>query len=192
MFSQYHEQVDQIIRKRKRIEFELQDGPSEFVKNLVLNMKLEEFEPSPGRVYSNDMSEACKTICKVCQAQVSLTGMRSHTRNNHKMIIQEYKEAYGNPKDQIVKMIYHKCGLCQADVLFNSDNIQNHVVRKHQYSLKEYNAKFIACIKSSPGRKIKKDSKITQKKNCVDAELQSEENGVFNTLEEDDSFFDTL
>jgi hypothetical protein len=189
MFSQYHEQVDEIIRKRKRIEFELQDGPSEFVKNLVLNMKLEEFEPSLGRVYSNNMSEACKTICKVCQAQVSLTGMRNHTRNNHKMTIHEYKEKYGNPKDQIVKMVYHKCGLCQADVLFNSDNIQNHVVRKHQYSLKEYNAEF---IKTSPGRKMKKERKITPEENCVNTEFQLEANGVFDTLEEDDSFFDTL
>ena len=44
MFSQYHKKLEQIIKKQKRVESILHGGPSEFVQNLVKNLKLEENE----------------------------------------------------------------------------------------------------------------------------------------------------
>ena len=42
LYSTYHERLDQIIKKRKRIENEIQDGPSDFIKQMVKNLKIEE------------------------------------------------------------------------------------------------------------------------------------------------------
>ena len=94
MFAQYHHQLEEIIKKRKRVESELQDGPSEFVKNFVKALKFEEFEPNPGlgRVYSNDMTDACRTECRICNLEITLNYMRNHTKIRQDMTISKYKD----------------------------------------------------------------------------------------------------
>ena len=185
MFAQYHQQLEEIIKKRKRIEFELQDGPSEFVTNFVKNLKLEEFEPSQGigRVYSNDMTDACRTKCRICNWEVTLNYMRNHTKNAHSMTIHEYKDLHGKHREQIVAEIWHKCGLCEEDMLLDADDIRSHT-RKHQTSLKDYNAKFIIGSKTSPRRKIKKEIKKEMiQETCEEG---------FNTIMDIENLFDTL
>ena len=158
MFCHFNERLEQIIKKRKRIEYELHGGPSEYVQSLVKNLKLDDLEEKiyerQGRVFSNDMIDACKTICKVCQAQVTLNYMRTHTKIKHRMTISEYKDLFGNHRDHIVKEVYHKCGLCQEEILLDGDRIHLHV-RKHKISLKEYSSKYIIETKASPKRKSK-------------------------------------
>ena len=123
------------------MESELHDGPSEFVKSLVKNLKIEEFEDED-KVFSNDMTDACKTICKICQVELALTCMRGHTKSAHSMTVKEYKEQFGNYRDQIVRKVYHKCGVCTDEMLLDADTIHLHV-RRHEITLKEYNAKFV-------------------------------------------------
>ena len=202
MFSQYHEKLEQIIRKRKRIESELQGGPSEFVQNLVKNLKFEELEEtapeSQGRVFSNDMTDACRTICKVCKAQVTLNYMRNHTKNNHQMTIHEYKDMFGNHRDQIVNEVHHKCGFCQDEILLDADIIHLHV-KRHKVSLKEYNAKFITGSKSSPKRKLKSEKK-EENPEPEDTVLESMKKEAFDmidkggleTIQEIENLFDSL
>ena len=73
--------------------------------------------------FSNDMSDACKTICKICQKPIFLVTLRSHTRNIHKIAIDEYKKVYGNHRNAIIEKVYHKCGLCCKTILLDSDEI---------------------------------------------------------------------
>ena len=146
LLSHFNERLQNIIKKRKRIESELYEGPSEFVQNLVKNLKLddlvEERAEDSERVFSNDMDDACQTKCKVCECEVTMNQMRAHTKNKHSMTIKEYKELFGNHRDSIIKYVYHKCGLCQEELLLDADSIHMHVL-KHQLSLKEYNKQFI-------------------------------------------------
>ena len=202
MFSQYHEKLEQIIKKRKRVESILHGGPSEFVQNLVKNLKLEENEKimpeSQGRVYSSDMTDACKTICKVCKVQVTLNYMRTHSKNKHKMTINEYKDMFGNHRDHIVKEVHHKCGFCQEEILLDADSIHLHV-KRHKVSLKDYNAKFITGSKSSPKRKQKTEKK-EENPEPEDTVLESMKKEAFDiidkggleTIQEIENLFDTL
>ena len=96
-----------------------------------------------GHVCSSDMTDACKTICKVCKVQVTLNYMRTHSKNKHRMTINEYKDMFGNHRDQIVKEVYHMCGFCHEEIMLDADSIDLHVRRRHKISLKEYNANFI-------------------------------------------------
>ena len=94
--------------------------------------------------FSNDMRDACKTICQICKASVFLATMRGHTRRWHKVPIEEYKRVYGNHRDMITEKVYHKCGICFATVLLDSDDISHHVKKHHSITHKTYNAEFMA------------------------------------------------
>merc|ERR1712217_794894 len=160
LLSHFNERLQSIIKKRKRIESDLNDGPSEFVQNLVKNLKLDDLvekKEEDERVFSNDMDDACRTKCKVCESEVTMNQMRAHTKNKHSITIKEYKELFGNHRDSIVKYVHHRCGVCQEVLLLDADTIHLHVLR-HKMSLKEYNKQFIKK-KSTKERRNKKDDK---------------------------------
>ena len=94
--SSYENLLDQIIKKRKMVEDEIQTGPSEFVKHLVKNLKLDKIESKNARLYSNNMANACKTICKICKEKMNLNYMRRHTKKHHNITIKEYRGVYGD------------------------------------------------------------------------------------------------
>ena len=68
----------------------------------------EDKENHQGKRYSNDMRDACKTICQICGASVFLKTMRQHTRSKHNITIDEYKRLYGNHRDMITEKVYHE------------------------------------------------------------------------------------
>ena len=100
---------------------------------------------SAKRRYSNDMKDAVKVICKICEKVCFLTTMRQHTRKMHHLTIDEYKGLYGNTKSEIVEKIFHHCGLCSESILLDSDEISWHLRRNHKGKVthKDYNAQFM-------------------------------------------------
>ena len=46
------------------------------------------------RIYSNNMKDAVKVICKICQKLCFLTTMRQHTRKMHMLTVEEYKKIF--------------------------------------------------------------------------------------------------
>ena len=200
--SQYHQQLHNYIRKRKQMESDLQCGPSDFVLNLVKNVKLDELEiqtsQAMGKVFSNDMTDACRTVCKICERQVTLNFMRTHAKNKHKMTIREYKNKFGNHRKQIVNVVYHKCALCCAEIILDADSIDKHVRRHHQTSLKDYNSRYITSSKAGAKRKFNR--KTEHEDHDHDHTLESLVEESFNmldfggpdTIQELDSLFDSL
>ena len=198
--SEYHHSIQDFIRKRKRMESKLCGGPSEIVKNLVKNIKLDEIGAESAEVmdkkFSNDMFDACKTICRVCKLPVTLNNMRNHTKNVHGMSINSYKNEFGNHRNQIVQEVYHKCGICNEEMLLDAEDIHRHV-KRHKLSLKDYNAKFITGSKTSPKRKLKGKSK--NKSEEIDHVLENLKNEAFriidsgglDIIEEMNNLFDT-
>ena len=132
----------------------------------------DEKENTEDRRYSNDMRDACKTICQICGASVFLATMRGHTRGKHKVTIDEYKRQYGNHRDMITEKVYHKCGICFETVLLDSDDINGHLKRYHSISHKNYNAEYMVAKnkteqigKNSRGYLEKDDLSISLKLN---------------------------
>ena len=64
--------------------------------------------------YSNMLADCVKTFCCECDQAIKLSGLRKHINHNHKYLsIMQYKELYGDPKRQIIQMVYHTCTLCK-------------------------------------------------------------------------------
>ena len=62
-----------------------------------------------GVKFSNDMREAVKTRCLLCNEIFLVTNMRSHVKQKHGMIITEYKEKHlkGAPY-KLVERVLHR------------------------------------------------------------------------------------
>ena len=68
------------------------------------------------KVFSEDPNMTCKNFCCLCDRVVPLSSMKNHTKSQHKVTLTEYKALYGNPKKQIIKLVYHRCVLCKSSV----------------------------------------------------------------------------
>ena len=90
------------------------------------------------KVFSNDVRKSCKTFCCECDKVVTLSGMRKHVKTWHQMTFTAYKELYGNPRMQIIQLVYHKCAFCKSSILFDTDDMSKHMKKKHHTSYKEY------------------------------------------------------
>ena len=95
------------------------------------------------RAYSNDMSDACKHQCAICSKHFGLTAMRTHSRLVHNMSVKEYQFKHGSIKENMSRIMWHKCQLCSEDFLLDSDEVHKHANGKHKMSLKEYNSRFL-------------------------------------------------
>ena len=116
-----------------------------FVKLTMKQKKIEIKEKGKdNRTFSNDMKDACKVKCKICEKEVVMSSISHHTRSVHCLLLTEYKGIYGDHKETILKKIYHKCGLCKEVLLLDVLEISVHLKRsKHEISHKEYNARFM-------------------------------------------------
>ena len=102
------------------------------------------------KIFSNNMKNAVKTKCKECKNDVTLSAMRCHTKKTHSMKITEYKEKYGEL--DIIKPVYHKCAICSAVMILDSDNIASHLRKKslHNTTFGAYNQQFLVDNFSFP------------------------------------------
>ena len=71
------------------------------------------------RVYSNRMEDSVKTFCWECDQAISLSGLTKHLRGVHKKSVVDYREMYGEPKKQLLRLVHHKCGVCQEAILLD-------------------------------------------------------------------------
>ena len=113
--------------------------------------------------FSNDPSDCCKTLCKICGHGFPLTAMRSHTRAKHGMVITEYKTKFNQTLYDIIEKVFHRCGICQNPILMDGDSIAAHLGSNkstHQITHKAYNEKFFirnsnVATTAPPQRKAK-------------------------------------
>ena len=105
----------------------------------IQNSKIQKSE----KVYSKDPCMTVKIFCCQCDKVVPLSSMKSHTKSQHKITLTEYKELYGNPRKQIIKLVYHKCALCKNTFLFDPSKMYKHLKKNHQMSYKQYSTKYL-------------------------------------------------
>ena len=133
-----------------------QEGETE---EIVISCKIETIQPitktkkefkDTTKIFSNNMKNAVKTKCKLCKNDVTLSAMRCHTKKTHSMTITEYKEKYGEL--DIINPVYHKCAICSAVMILDSDNIASHLRKRnlHNTTFGAYNQKFLVDNFSFP------------------------------------------
>ena len=112
---------------------------------------------SASRIYSNKMEEAVKTFCWLCDQVISLSGLTKHLRGVHKKSTVEYREKFGEPKKQLLKLVFHKCGICSKDILLDYLVLVKHLRKVHRIkgaATSEYNSKYMDMIQPKT-RKLK-------------------------------------
>ena len=83
------------------------------------------------------------------------------------MIITEYKEKYLNGGlYEIIEKIYHKCGICEAAIILDSDSVATHLKRPgHNITHGKYNEQFMIKANGKSKAKIfvekKRDPAVT-------------------------------
>ena len=154
----------------------IQENPKKITVNSSLKKKIKSSKPTITEKghemkFSNEMKNACKTVCLACNSPVPLTSLREHTRRKHNLPIEDYRKRYGNPKDNILEIIYHKCGICARPILLNSDDIAFHLRRFHKISHKEYNAKYMVMVVKKKSKE-KEEVKICKKQKSSAGKVQ--------------------
>ena len=112
-------------------------------------MTTKKAKASASRIYSNKMEEAVKTFCWLCDQAISLSGLTKHLRGVHKKSAVEYREKFGEPKKQLLRLVHHKCGVCNEDVLLDYLVLVKHLRKAHNIkgaATSEYNSKYMDMI----------------------------------------------
>ena len=101
------------------------------------------------RVYSNRMEDSVKTFCWDCDQAISLSGLTKHLRGVHKKSVVDYREMYGEPKKQLLRLVHHKCGVCKEEILLDYLVLVKHLRKAHNIrgaATSEYNSKYMDMI----------------------------------------------
>jgi len=93
-------------------------------------------------IISDNMADACRTLCKICGGSFPLSSMRGHTQSRHNLQITLYKEKYG-PFEIIEPKVYHKCYICGKVVLLDNDWLGGHIKSTHKMKEKAYKDKYM-------------------------------------------------
>ena len=152
------------------------------MKTFALHMKDHSEELKKFR-FSNNTLDYCRSACKICGEALPLTRMREHTKKRHEMVITEYKKKFNQSYYDIIEKVFHKCGICELPVLFDSDIISSHLSgngKAHNISHKEYNLKFMVIQQGSkrksdeeaPNPKLAKHSDMNTKPSMEKPEFE--------------------
>ena len=95
--------------------------------------------------FSNDMKDACKTMCMLCERSFILTRMRTHTKEKHSLQISDYKKQFKLTSFNIIEKVFHSCGICEDILILDSDFIGSHLHKHNGITHSTYNNKFMKC-----------------------------------------------
>ena len=171
-FSKFSEILSQVAKRKK--------SPCPDQRDEKKARLMEEEE----KRFSNDMAECCTHQCRLCHRLVSLTGLRSHTRTSHHITIKDYVEQFGNYREQLHTVTWHRCGLCQKEILLDGDEIHKHC-RSHGMSMAAYSNLFLVTNN-------KKAPKQYLSPLPVKFEVREKVTGLFDTIEAIENILDSL
>lgn len=113
---------------------------------------------------SNNLNDACKVQCQLCDKILQLSMISHHTFYIHRLDLTKYKNIYGDPKESLIKKTLHECGLCHEVLLLDLREIDGHLKRrKHNMSHKEYATIFLNDKQNSRSTKNQEESRSSNK-----------------------------
>ena len=93
-----------------------------------------------GRRFSNDLEEAVRSKCNICEKRFLLSELRAHTKSEHLLSFSDYKKFYGL---ELEENVYHRCSICSATMLLDIDTLTTHI-KKHNISLSNYRRRYLS------------------------------------------------
>ena len=131
--------------------------------------------------FSNDMTDSCCHQCRMCDRLVTLTSLRSHTRASHHVTIKEYVEQFGNYREQLHTVTWHKCGVCNKEILLDGDEIHKHC-KVHGLTMAEYSNLYIKKTSKQPVSPLPVKLEV----------LEEKVTGLIDTIEAIENILDSL
>ena len=175
-FSKFSEILSQVAKRKKS------PCPDKREEKKERLMEQEE------KRFSNDMAECCTHQCRLCNRLVSLTSLRSHTRNSHHITIKDYVEQFGNYREQIHTETWHQCGLCNKEILLDGDSIHKHC-NSHKITMAEYSNLYLVVNNTNKPSASKHSGSAFPVKLEV---LKEKVTGVISTIEAIENILDSL
>ena len=102
------------------------------------------------------------------------------------MTIKEYVSKFGDHRIQLKNEVWHKCGLCQEEVLLDNDELHKHTMR-HKVLMKDYSAKFIKSVLP-----LKSTRKTWDEDNLQPVVKQNRPKNVRETVEDIEHLVDSI
>ena len=126
-----------------------------FSKPVVLSETMDESEDKvfkkeeiEERVFSNNTRDYNRMTCSACNSVVKVHHLRRHLQN-HNLSVAEYKDIYGS-QYQYVLCSWHRCGICDMEMLFDLDTLYAHVNSLHDVKIKDYVEHYLTSEDSKP------------------------------------------
>ena len=126
-----------------------------FSKPVVLSETMDESEDkvfkkeeTEERVFSNNTRDYNRMTCSACNSVVKVHHLRRHLQN-HNLSVAEYKDIYGS-QYQYVLCSWHRCGICDMEMLFDLDTLYAHVNSLHDVKIKDYVEHYLTSEDSKP------------------------------------------
>ena len=100
------------------------------------------------RLFSNNTRDYNRISCSACNAVVKVHHLRRHLQN-HNLTVDQYKDIYGS-QYQYVLCSWHRCGICDMEMLFDLDTLYAHVNSLHNVKIKDYVDQYLTTEDSKP------------------------------------------
>ena len=113
-----------------------------------------------GLKVSSDARDFVVTACAICNAEFTLTHLRTHTIKVHNIAIGKYKAQHSV---KVVEKLFHECHICSELILHDYDTIGTHLGKHKEITHKEYNERFIQMQRTKPGRPAKQNESSSSK-----------------------------
>jgi len=114
---------------------------TEYKRNYIAFSGVEMPPPPPKeeeteKIFTDNLDERCICRCNVCGKEMFQDRLGKHTEIYH-------KTKTGNQgRNEFVLKTYHRCRVCNSELLFNLQGIRKHVRRAHDISMDNYKSTY--------------------------------------------------
>jgi len=88
------------------------------------------------KMFSDDPTQMCMTVCKVCNTNLEPYNMKNHVKGKHFLSMIEYKTNFGDV--EFISEVFHSCKVCDKSVLFEYQKLSNHLFFNHGIGIAKY------------------------------------------------------
>ena len=135
-----------------------QNSLSEEAEDVQLQRNIPKKKPDTGaeitenpvkKVFSSDYADLCKYSCPVCGEDIETDKLRTHFPSSHNMANNHLNQFDFSTKT------WHRCGLCQKEILFTRMKLRHHVVSEHAITIADYSKRFM--MKETPSQVVEEE-----------------------------------
>ena len=110
------------------------------VKSTISKSKKSGFNESDdeGKQFSNNFDYMFKLreLCKICQSKTR--NLSTHVAHVHLFSFEDYRQKYGAGDAVNPNPVYHRCGVCEKEMVFDYSTVSLHVKNIHGLPFQHY------------------------------------------------------